>query len=197
MSGIDRITEKILDQARLQAENKVAYAKEATDKAKAGLEKRFDRTMEAEKKKATDEGAEAAKRVIANVKLEGRKKKLAARQDAVNLVFDKAVKKMATLPEKEYVSFLVNITIAVLEKGKNELIMNPRDRDAVGSKIIEILKEKGPDMKVAISEETISTSGGLVVRNGDIQTNLTLESIIRLEREKLEADVVGLIFESE
>ena len=32
MSGIDRITEKILDQAKLQAENKVAYAKEATDK---------------------------------------------------------------------------------------------------------------------------------------------------------------------
>lgn len=197
MSGIDRITEKILDQARLQAENKVAYSKEATEKAEASLEKRFDRTMEAEKKRAIDEGAESAKRVIANVKLEGRKKKLAARQDAVNLVFDSAVKKMACLPEKEYVRFLANIAMPALGKGKNELILNTRDRDSVGIKIIEILEEKVPDMKVAVSEETVSSLGGLVVRNGDIQTNLTLESIIRLEREKLEADVVGLIFESE
>ena len=197
MSGIDRITEKILDQARLQAENKVAYSKEAIEKAEASLEKRFDRTMEAEKKRATDEGAESAKRVIANVKLEGRKKKLATRQDAVNLVFDRAVKKMAGLPEKEYVRFLANIAMPALEKGKNELILNTRDRDSVGIKIIEILGEKVPDMNVAVSEETVSSSGGLVVRNGDIQTNLTLESIIRLEREKLEADVVGLIFESE
>ncbi|MCK5758071.1 MAG: hypothetical protein KAH14_03185 [Clostridiales bacterium] len=197
MSGIDRITEKILDQARLQAENKVAYSKEATEKAEASLEKRFDRTMEAEKKRAIDEGAESAKRVIANVKLEGRKKKLAARQDAVNLVFDSAVKKMAGLPEKEYVRFLANIAMPALGKGKNELILNTRDRDSVGIKIIEILGEKVPDMKVVVSEETVSSLGGLVVRNGDIQTNLTLESIIRLEREKLEADVVGLIFESE
>ena len=67
----------------------------------------------------------------------------------------------------------------------------------MGNKIIKILEEKVPGMKVTVSEETVSSSGGLVVRNGDIQTNLTLESIIRLEREKLEADVVGLIFESE
>lgn len=197
MSGIDRITEKILEQAGLQAQNKIAYAKEATGKAEASLEKRFDRTMDAEKKRAADEGAEAAKRVIANVKLEGRKKKLSARQDAVNLVFDKAVEKMGNLPEKEYIDFLVNITMAVLVKGNNELILNTRDQETVGSKIIKILREKAPDMKVTVSKETISTSGGLVVRNGDIQTNLTLESIIRLEREKLEADVVGLIFESE
>ena len=101
MSGIDRITSKILDQAKLQAENRVNYAKETAEKAEANLKKRFDRTMEAERRKAEDEGAEAAKRVIANVMLEGRKKKLAARQDAVNLVFDKAVEKIAGLPEKD------------------------------------------------------------------------------------------------
>ncbi|MCD6322871.1 MAG: hypothetical protein J7L77_07570 [Clostridiales bacterium] len=197
MSGIDRITEKILDQARLQAENKIAYSKEVAENAEAGLERRFDRTMEAEKKRATNEGAESAKRVIANVKLEGRKKKLAVRQDAVNLVFDKAGEQMANLPEKEYIRFLAKIARPALEKGKNELILNARDRDAVGIKIIEMLKEKSPDVKVAVSEETVSSTGGLIVRNGDIQTNLTIESIIRLEREKLEADVAGLIFESE
>ena len=197
MSGIDRITSKILDQAKLQAENRVNYAKETAEKAEANLKKRFDRTMEAERRKAEDEGAEAAKRVIANVMLEGRKKKLSARQDAVNLVFDKAVEKIAGLPEKEYVSFLGNLAASVMTDGDNVIILNKKDKEKVGGKLLEVLKKMAPGMKVSVSDEIVASTGGLVVRNGDIQTNLTLESLIRLEREKLEADVVGLIFESE
>ena len=197
MSGIDKITEKILDQARLQAENRIIYAKETSEKAEESLKKRFDRTLEYERKKAVDEGEEAAKRVIANVKLEGRKKKLSVRQDAVNSVFNKAVEKIASMPEKEYVSFMAGLALSVLTDGSNELILNKRDRETVSDKILKAVVEKSPGFSVIVSEDTISCAGGLVVRNGFIQTNLTLESIFRLEREKLEADVVELIFESE
>ena len=197
MSGIDRITDKILEQAKLQANNRVNYAKDTVAKAEASLDKRFVRSMEAEKKKADDEGNEAAKRVIANVKLEGRKKKLSARQDAVNSVFSKAVEMMAALPEKEYIAFMAGLAESVLADGDNQLIMNAKDQKAIGEKLLEAIEKKTSGMKVSVSEETITSAGGLVVRNGDIQTNLTLESIIRLEREKLEAEVVGLIFESE
>jgi len=197
MSGIDRITDKILEQAKLQAANRVNYAKETAQKTEASLMKRFDRTVEAEKRRALAEGEEAAKRVIANVKLEGRKKKLAARQEAVNLVFDRAVEKMAGLPEKDYLEFLSDLAVSVLGEGENQLILNSRDREALGSKLNKAVSKKAPEMKTVISEETVSSAGGLIVRNGDIQTNLTLESIIRLEREKLEADVVRIVFESE
>lgn len=197
MSGIDRIASKIIDQAKLQAKNRVNYARETAEKDEDNLQKRFVRTMEAERKKAEREGAEAAKRVLANVMLEGRKKKLAARQDAVNLVFDKAVEKMAGLPEQEYIEFLAKLASSVLDKGENKLILNARDKKNVGAKLLDEVVKANAGMKISMADETVSSAGGLVVRNGDIQTNLTLESIIRLEREKLEADVVGLIFESE
>lgn len=197
MSGIDRITSKIIDQAKLQAENRVNYARDNAEKAESNLQKRFDRTMESERKRAVHEGEEAAKRVLANVMLEGRKKKLSARQDAVNLVFDKAVEEIAGLPEKEYIKFMAGLASSVIYKGENKLILNPRDKKNIGDKLVKELVKEKPGMKISISDDTVSSAGGLIVRNGDIQTNLTLESIIRLEREKLEADVVGLIFESE
>ncbi len=197
MSGIDRITSKIIDQAKLQAENRVNYARETADKTESSLKKRFDRTIESERKKAEHEGAEATKRVLANVMLEGRKKKLSARQDAVNEVFDKAVEKIAGLPEQEYIEFLTKLATSVLEKGENKLILNARDKKNISDKLLKKLIKENPGIKISIADEVVSSAGGLVVRNGDIQTNLTLESIIRLEREKLEADVVGLIFESE
>ena len=197
MSGIDRITSKIIDQARLQAENRVNYARETAEKAESNIQKRFDRTIESERKKAEQEGAEAAKRILANVMLEGRKKKLSARQNTVNLVFDRAVEKMAGFPEQEYIKFLAKLASTVLDKGENKLILNARDKENVSSKLLKELVRAHPGMKISLADETVSSAGGLVVRNGDIQTNLTLESIIRLEREKLEADVVGLLFESE
>lgn len=197
MSGIDRITAKIIEQAKLQAENRMKYAEEDALKAKAALKKRFDRTMEAEKIKAGEEGNEAARRIIANVKLEGRKKKLAARQDAVNLVFSGAVKIMVELPEKDYTEFMGNLALPYLSEGENVLIMNEKDSKSIGAKLIKILNEKEPSKNVSLAEENIRTIGGLIVKRGDIQTNLTLESIIRLEREKLESEVVDILFESE
>ena len=197
MSGIDRITDKILGQARLQAENRVNYSKEAARKNEANLQKRFDRTLEAEKKHAEDKGDEAAKRVIANVMLEGRKKKLAARQEAVNRVFEKAMEKLVAMPEDAYTAFLADLAAGVLGKGKNELILNTSDAGRVGPGLVKALEGRVSGADVVLSEENVSAMGGLIVRNGDIQTNLTIESIMRLEREKLEADVVGIIFESE
>jgi len=197
MSGIDRITEKIISQAELQAKNRISYAAEEAEKAKSSLEKRFERTMEHEVRKAADRGKEAADRIIANTRLEGRKKKLAARQDTVNEVFNKVIGKLAGLPEEKYIDFLCRLSIPVLDDGDNALILSSSDRRKIGNKLVKELNGRVGKGNITLSEETIKTAGGLIVKSGDIQTNLTLEAIIRLEREKLESEVVGILFGSE
>ncbi|HPQ47828.1 MAG TPA: V-type ATP synthase subunit E family protein [Clostridia bacterium] len=197
MSGIDRITEKIINQAELQAGNRISYAEEEAKKAMAGLEKRFERTLEHELKKAEDQGRENAGRIIANARLEGRKKKLAARQDTVKQVFDLVAERLSNLPAKDYMEFLCNLALPVLDEEENSIILNEKDRKAIGKDLTKMLSEKSSGRKVVLSDETARTIGGLIVKSGDIQTNLTLESILRLEREKLESDVVGILFGSE
>lgn len=197
MAGIEKIQVKIIEQAQMQAQNRVNYAVETAEKAKSDLKRRFDRTVEAEKVKASAEGDEAAHRVIATVMLEGRKKKLAAKQEAVSTVFEKVAENFAELPETEYVEFLGGMALSVLIEGENELILNEKDNKAVGVKLIDYLKKKDSGINVFLSSETIKTAGGLIVKNGYIQTNFTLESIIRVERERLETDVVKILFESE
>ncbi|MFO7612130.1 MAG: V-type ATP synthase subunit E family protein [Clostridia bacterium] len=197
MSGIEMITARIIEQAKLQAENRVNYAAETAAKAEEDLKKRFDRTLESEKAKAETEGADAARRVVANSMLEGRKKKLAAMQKAISTVFDKSVERLQVLPRKEYIDFLTNLAVPVLTEGDNILKLNDRDCSEIGSDLVESIEKKAPGMKVSISEECLKSAGGLMVMNGDIQTNLTLESIIRLGRERMEAEVVRILFERE
>ena len=85
----------------------------------------------------------------------------------------------------------------MLDEEDNAIILNDRDRKAIGKDLAKLLSEKASGRKVVLSDETARTIGGLIVKSGDIQTNLTLESILRLEREKLESDVVGILFGSE
>ncbi|MBN1624015.1 MAG: hypothetical protein JXN10_01225 [Clostridia bacterium] len=197
MSGIDRITEKILSQAKMQAENRISYAEEEADKALKNLEKRFERTFEHELKRAEDQGKENADRIIANARLEGRKKKLSARQDTVMKVFDLVAERLAGLPKKEYMNFLCNLALPVLDESDNMIILSEKDKKEIGAELIKTLVERSSGKKVGLSDETARTMGGLIVKSGDIQINLTLESILRLEREKLESDVVGILFGSE
>lgn len=197
MSGIDRITEKILNQAKLQAENTVSHANEEAVKNRQNLEKRFERTLEHEHKRAEAKGKEAAGRIIANTSLEGRKSRLAARQEIVDRVFEEVKTRLAGLPEKEYLDFLCSLAIPFLSKDDNTLILSEKDADSIGEKLVGMLMDKSKGMKIGLSDERARTAGGLIVKSGDIQINLTLEAMTRVEREKLETEVVGILFESE
>ncbi|MBN2557121.1 MAG: hypothetical protein JXB33_00050 [Clostridia bacterium] len=191
------ITARIIEQAKLQAENRVNYAAEAAARAEEDLRKRFERTLEAEKARALAEGDDAARRVIANSMLEGRKKKLAVMQEAISAVFDKSIERLKSLPRKEYIDLLTSLAVPALTEGGNVIKLNKRDCAEIGSDLLGSIERKAPGMKVSISGECLKSEGGLMVMNGDIQTNLTFESIIRLGRERMESEVVRILFERE
>lgn len=194
MSGIERITEKILEQARLQAENRVEYAREKAENQKEALGKRLQRAMEAEIERAGAEGESQADRIVADVMLEGRKKKLTVKQNAVAKAFDKALDGIVGMPADDYADFLCKMIIPALDEGGNELVFNEKDAEGVGQNVLEKLSSQAAGMKVDISKERLNAKGGVIVKNGDIQTNLTLESVIRMEKERLEPEVVQILF---
>lgn len=197
MSGIDKITEKILEQAELQAENRLKNAREKAQQDKAELNKRLKRIREAEIVRAELEGKSQATRIVGDVMLEGRKKRLSARQNAVNQVFDEALDRIIKLSDDEYVEFISKMVVPFLDNGENELMLSEKDAKKIGEKLIERLANKVPEKKVSISKENISSIGGVIVRNGYIQTNLTLEAVFRQEKARLEPQVVDILFGTE
>ncbi|MBN2852150.1 MAG: hypothetical protein JXQ23_05375 [Clostridia bacterium] len=193
MSGLDLIIEKIITQANTQADNEMQYVKTQIDKQLSEQKSRFERGMEIEINHAKAKGEEEYKRVIASAMLESRKNILNQKVEIINDVFSQALQKLSELPEQEYIDLLIHISKASFEKGANTIILNERDQKTIGKKLAAKLKEEG--IEVQISDETNKSLGGLIVKNGQIQTNLTFESIIRAEREKLESEVVRMLFE--
>lgn len=195
MSGIDRIIDKIISQANIQAENETNYVLSKIEKSEKEQKKRFDRSMEGEIAHAKKRASEEYKRVIADAMLECRKNLLNEKVQVINEVFDKTLIHLTKLPETSYINMLANMAKMVLVEGENEIILNTNDNKNIGAKLVKTLKENNKEYNISLSNKTIKSSGGLIVKNGDIQTNLTFEAVLRVEREKLEGEVVKLLFE--
>ncbi|MCK5811699.1 MAG: hypothetical protein KAG94_02260 [Clostridiales bacterium] len=193
MSGIDLIIEKIISQANKQADNELKYVNTKIDKQFKEQQKRFKRTLESELAHAKVKAQEEHKRVIAGAKLESRKNLLQTKVDLINEVFDKTLEHLMELSVDEKVNFLTNVAKGSLIVGNNELMLNDSDTKDIGSKLVKQLSTD-KTKKVSLCEKTIDVCGGLVIRNDKIQTNLTYKAILRVEREKLEGEVVKLLF---
>lgn len=198
MSGINKIKERILEEARLQAEETTKRAeKEASeilDSAKKDAEKKKNQIIE----KAKLEAVEVKKRLKAVAELEARKQKLQAKQEVVEEAFKNTIKKLNTMPNDEYVSIITDLIVSSAQNGNEEIILSDKDKKSIPSdfeeKINQKLSSRGNAGKVTLSKETRDINGGFILKLDNIEINNSFDAIIRMKRNEIEADVINSLF---
>ncbi|NSW90530.1 MAG: hypothetical protein HPY74_07610 [Firmicutes bacterium] len=199
MEGAERIVNKILEDARLQAQNNIEQAeKQAADiinSAKNEAEKKKNIIIENAKKEAE----ERKKRLIAVAELEARKIKLKAKQEIIASVFEQAIKTLNSLPPERYMEIITDMVLNSVKKGDEEIILSERDKSRLGDGFIGIinkkLKEKNINGNVKLSEETANINGGFILRSGNIEMNNSFEAIMRMRYNEIESEIVKMLFE--
>lgn len=199
MEGAERIVNKILEDARLQAQNNIEQAeKQAADiinSAKNEAEKKKNIIIENAKKEAE----ERKKRLIAVAELEARKIKLKAKQEIIASVFEQAIKTLNSLPPERYMEIITDMVLNSVKKGDEEIILSERDKSMLGDGFIGIinkkLKEKNINGNVKLSEETANINGGFILRSGNIEMNNSFEAIMRMRYNEIESEIVKMLFE--
>ena len=83
--------------------------------------------------------------------------------------------------------------------GMEEIVLNARDKAEVGKAVCkaanELLSAKGTPGKLTVSEDTADISGGVIVRFGGIETNCSIDALIRQRRSGLSTEVAASLFE--
>ncbi|MDQ2085125.1 V-type ATP synthase subunit E family protein [Herbivorax sp. ANBcel31] len=198
MSGVNKIKERILDEARLQAEETTKRAK------KEASEIITDAKKEAEDKKnkiienAKAEAVEVKKRLKAVAELEARKQKLQAKQEVVEEAFENTIKKLTQMPDEEYISIITDLIVGSVRNGTEEVVLSEKDKKRLPSdfteKINKKLSSRNTSGKVTVSSETRNINGGFILKLGDIEVNNSFDSIIRMKRDEIETDVIKSLF---
>lgn len=199
MNGIERITQRILDEARAErAEIKNAQDAECSRILSEGR-KKADEVYERVISQGNKDIESAVSRIDRTAKLEVRKALLEEKQKQIDVAFEAAKKKLGALPEGEYVEFFAEMAAKAAETGSEQLIFNKSDREKRGSKIVELANKKlsasGKNGKLTLSDMTEDMSGGVVLKNGNISTNCSVDTLVSVLRDRLATEVAGILFE--
>ena len=199
MKGIDRITSRIL----ADAEAECAALKKESDARIEAIRAENEKRAQDEYWRLVREGVkdteQRVQRMDRTARLEARKSVLNMKQDAVTRAFELAKGKVAELPERDYVAFLAREAAAAAITGQEEVVFCERDRAAVGAKAVkaanEALAAKGMPAALTLSDETREMAGGLILKQGDIEVNCTVDTLLDLARGELAARVAQVLFE--
>ena len=194
MKGTEKIIAHIGADAKAQAD---AILKEADEKC-AGIRADYEKQAKeayAERiragVKANQDRLDSMERLA---KMEGRKAVLALKQDMVAESFDRACDQLVNLPAAEYGTFLAKLAVKASVTHDEEVVLNARDRKALGDKVIEAANKALGGGKLTLSRETGNFKGGLILRRGSIEANCTAELLVDLCREEMAAELAGVLF---
>ena len=199
MKGTEKIIAHIEAEAKAEAQTVLAKAAEEVQQIRAS----YFKTALTEHKRLIDEGKAECEDLVARQKrmaeMEARKSVLALKQEMVAAVFEEARRELADLPGEEYVAFLAKMASEAASSGTEELLLNERDKAGCGKAVCKaanaLLTAKGMHGGLTLSEDTADIAGGLILRQGGIEVNCAVDTLIEQQRGSLSAQVAAELFE--
>ena len=220
MTGLSKITDKILDEARREAAQKLAEADAECKKISEEYAQRAKELTAAANSAAKNEATEMAARTRSAEKTLQKNIMLDLKSEMIDRAFDVAKKEIRELEGEDRLSFLSGLLCAALwseydaQKQRDELyggggeepavyevLLEKRDRDKLGKELITSFKRRivGKDMgdlpdRVKLSDDVADIDGGLILRIGNVEINNSVEAIFSYIRPRLEAEVARILF---
>ena len=198
MNGIEKITAKLESEARAEIE---AINAETAAKCEE-IKKEYEKKAQDEYWKRVQAGTKSVEnrveRLASAADMEAKKSILAFKQEMVSKAFDRAVQNISEMPREEYIAFLAGHTAKAASTGTEELIFNARDKKEFGADTAKaanaLLKKKGLAGGLTVSDETREIPGGLIVKQGDIEVNCSVDILVQLYRNELASQVAEILF---
>lgn len=197
-NGIEKIIDHIEAEA---AAERAAIAAEAEAGCKEILAA-YAKTAETEYQKLVSAGAAEAKQRIGRLgstaALEAKKQVLSAKQEMVNAAFDRAAELLAGLSDDRYITLAAGLAAGASRTGCEKLAFSPADQARVGKAVTDaanaLLRQAGKTADLTLSPDTRGIRGGVIVINGDIETNCSIDALVSQHRNALSGKVAEKLF---
>ena len=192
MNGIEKISARILADAETEA---AAIRAQAGEKA-AQIRADYDRKIESEQQRLTAEAQAEADQGAA--RMAARRQLLETKQALVDAAFRQAEQQLLSLPTAEYTKLCAQLAARASASGSEELIFCAEDRERVGQAVVEqanaLLQKAGKAAKLTLSAETRPMRGGVVLKDGLVETNCSIGTMISGLRPALSGKVAACLF---
>jgi V/A-type H+-transporting ATPase subunit E len=190
--SLAQITEKIEQDARLEADKILAAAREREDEVKRIAEREVKNLEDAANARFGKERPEIFKRREIVARLDVNKLHLGAQRKLIQDVFDAGLERLKGLGQDEYLAYCTRLLKEATSTGE-EVMEISKGEKYIDREWLEDFNSKNAK-KITLSEKRQDFSGGFVLNNGRISVNCSWEMLMRAAQEKLEAEVVKRLF---
>ena len=136
MNGIEKITQRMEDDARRDINEILTAARAQADEITRRCREQADRESAAITARGESAAAEREKRLESMAEMESRKLVLAAKQEVLDEAFTMALEKLCTLPDEEYIELLAALAVKAARTGREKVIFSQKDRNRVGKAVV-------------------------------------------------------------
>lgn len=212
MNGIEKITEKIVADARADAQKVMDAAYAESDEILSSATARARAVSALYDERLAKQREDADARANSASDTERRNANLAARANLIDRAFNEAHERLKSMSEDEYYAFLEKLLKSMLsdrvecdrsnaesndeydEIDAYELYLNSADRERFGEKLVAAAKDVTD--KITLSKGSAEIDGGLVLRCGLIFLNASFDTLIAMARDKYEREVCDILYPS-
>jgi len=208
--GVDKIVSHIEAEADKEISEILLKAQAEADKIIKAAQEKADREAERILSNGKRVASLEGQRIIAETRIDVRRKKMDAQEEAIAASFEEAKKALAELAEKgkrdnlvykDIMFDLIASASEVVAGNKLELVFNQRDSKTFNKEMLReaselVKKRSGRDISLALTDETIQHLGGVVVRDMEKQVEVdnTLETRLNRLKESIRVDVAKILF---
>lgn len=196
MTGLEKMTSQILDEAKTQADRKIAeaegQAQKILDEAKAEAEK----TAAGISKKSEMEVANYRERIASSIDLQKRTRILQAKQEMIEDILKRSYEKMADMEEGSYFDLILKMVENYADAQEGIIYFSKKDLSRMPAGFQEKIRSKAAAKggALTISPEGADIENGFVLAYGGIEENCTLRAIFDAKKDELSDRIHRLLF---
>ena len=219
VNGLEKITDKILADARERAQEILSRAEAESAEITKAYEVRADEIRERLSADAERRGEDMVSRGRSAAAMKKRNLLLEQRSQLIDGVFTSAKDWVLSLSAEQYAELLAGLLASALyelisanarnqamygeesdEAESYEVLLNKKDRDAVGESVIALTKKKlqGKVDVEAIEKlslgKPVAIDGGVILCAGEVEFNCSLSMLFSQLKRELEAEVNEALF---
>lgn len=211
MNGIENIIARIEEDAQKEINEILARAQAEADAVSAKYAECAKIDAEAILEKGKKSAEDRTIRLQGVAGLEARKMLLKTKQEMIEISFREAEKKLNALSGEDYVETLARLAVTAVQTGNEEIILSASDREKYGKDVVvrvnsllnedegiaRIITAAGKKLRgegIKLSNEVREISGGLVLKDGDLEVDASFKTIVNQMRDTLSGDVAAILF---
>lgn len=223
MTGLEKITSRIIEDARAEAQEILDEATEKSLEVRAKNLAEVQATCDRMVADAEREGESLVIRAKSSAAMSRRNIELAAKSEMIERAFDRAMQEIYDMDRERYAALLLSLLCKTLNAQREserdsmrlygedvapayyELMLNARDGADVAPMLMLGIRNAAAagkipaDMatKLRLVKEPVSIDGGLVLRCGDIEINCAFSMILAAIRPELESRVQQILYKDQ